>query len=91
MKTYIKNGRKCVQSRDGMEYSYYTVLVVAIVTLIVSLLLMGVGIILIFSEPDVNAFGTFLKIMILKTVIGIVLCYVAYLTFKAFNNIMKKF
>ena len=91
MKTYIKNGRKYVQARDGMEYSYYTVLVVAIATLIVSFLLMVVGIILILGEPDVILFGTFLKIMILKTVIGTALCYVAYLILKVFNNIMERF
>lgn len=91
MKIYIKNGRKCVKSNDGREYSYYTVLAVAIATLTISILLMGAGIVLIFSEPVGNISGTFLKVMFLKTMIGIALSYVSYLTFRVFKNLMEKF
>ena len=90
-KIYRKDGRKYVKSKNGEEYSYYTVLVTAIAVLLISLLLMAAGIVAIFSEPVAEDYGTFSIVMTVKTIVGLALCYGASRTMKVFDNIMKRF
>lgn len=91
MKTYIKNGRKFVKSRDGHSHNYKVVVVTALTTFVVSALLLGIGAILIISEPTQSDMTMFLITMVVKTIVGIGLCYVGYKVFNMFVNIMKKF
>lgn len=91
MKTYIKNGRKFVKSRDGHSYNYKVVVVTALTTFVVSALLLVIGAILIISEPTQNDMTMFMITMVVKTIVGFGLCYAGYKVSNMFVNIMKKF
>lgn len=86
MKTFIRDGRKFVQSQEGGYYRYGVVIATLIATAVATLALLVIGLFLFLGEVE-----EILQMDLVVKGVGIVAIYAGCLTGKIFFNIIQKF